>query len=529
MLNWRIACLALSFSFLLLAFGCCSAPEYWPPADTLAHCTSTCESTVPHSYASIQNGVCKCPCESGYKEYNQTCITSEEYEELAPAICTASCQKSYPDSFGSIKNGTCRCQSPANCDSGCKKTVPNSVGSLENGSCKCPCEKGYQVYKGSCISEEEYEKLAPALCKDRCDQISHSIANVKNGSCKCPCEIGYVAYNRTCITPEKYEGLAAELCQEGYPILKSYDWAYRGKGYHVSLCYQEVEDNPIEDRALRHDYSNFVNDPRSNGSVSVVTNSLANISRQEGFDNYSQAEFAISFVQGLPYTLDNVSTPYDEYPRFPFETIYADGGDCEDTAILMAAILRKMGYDVVLFNPPGHVAVGVYCTPSDFDYSVTYYSYNDRDYCYLETAGDESWKVGVLPKEYEGIGMKVVPIYGIQPDVYLGWGKTKDFNSAYSYNSRDTYVNVTGIRVDNFGSATAKNVKIHVALETTEEGRVWSQYTITVGDLKPGEYNDGSYATNLHAPSGESFRVSVVVYGDNFKSVESKSSWVTWH
>jgi len=480
MLNWRIACLALSFSFLLLAFGCCIAPEDDVTLDPLEKCSIACEK-IPHSSGSLESGSCKCPCDEGYRVYDNTCISDEEYEELAPAICTSSCQKSYPDSVGSIKNGTCTCQSPAICKSSCEKEVPHSVGSFENGTCECPCETGYTLH------------------------------------------------NRTCITPEEYEGFATEVCPEGYPILKSYDWTYRGKGYHASLCYEKEGDNPVENRAMRQDYSNFVNDPRSNGSVTVLTNRLASISEREGFDNYSQAEFAIAFVQGLPYTLDSVSTPFDEYPRFPFETIYADGGDCEDTAILMAAILRKMGYGVVLLNPPHHMAVGVYCTPSDFDYSVTSYAYDGRNYCYLETAGDESWKVGVLPKEYDGISLKVIPIYGIQPDVYLGWGKANVFNYKYSYNSRDTYVNVTGIRVDNFGSATAKNVKIHVALETTEEGQVWSQHTIELGDLEPGASNDGSYVTNLHAPSGESFRVSVTVYGDNFKSVESTAGWITWH
>ena len=44
MLNRRIACLALSFSFLLLALGCIALEKDTTPADPLTRCTSSCDS-----------------------------------------------------------------------------------------------------------------------------------------------------------------------------------------------------------------------------------------------------------------------------------------------------------------------------------------------------------------------------------------------------------------------------------------------------------------------------------------------------
>ena len=125
--------------------------------------------------------------------------------------------------------------------------------------------------------------------------------------------------------------------------------------------------------------------------------------------------------------------------------------------------------------------------------------------------------------------MTVIPLRSPQPDLYLGQGHTSTFHVDYSYDSYDTYVNVTQIRIDNFGTVPAKNVKLYVALEATQSGKVWDQYTYTVGDLQVRGYVNNAHITNLHAPSGESFRVDVVVHGDNFNSVESKSGWVTWH
>jgi len=415
------------------------------------------------------------------------------------------------------------------CTSACQESYPHTVGNLSNGTCHCPCENGYQQYDGTCISLEEYDYLRPAICNSDCEaSYPHSYGTIRNGTCTCPCENGYISYNRTCITPQDFEGLAPVLCPEEYPVLKIYDWLYEGKSYYLYLCYKnEAGGTVIENRSNRQDYWNFVEDPYSNDSVSILTNHLANISKQEGFGEYERVDFTIAFVQGLPYTFDNVTTPYDDYPRFPSETIYADGGDCEDTSILMAAILKKMGYDVVLLGLPHHVATGVFCNPSDFDHPVTSYPYNGRDYCYLETTG-EGYSIGELPADYtSATEVTVIPLHGAQPDIYLGWGRERAYKYVYSYDSRDIYVNITDIRLDNFGTVPAKNVKIYAALEATEGGQVWDQYTYTAGDIPVRGYYNYS-VTNLHAPTGESFRISIVIYGDNFKSVESESGWFTW-
>ena len=74
--------------------------------------------------------------------------------------------------------------------------------------------------------------------------------------------------------------------------------------------------------------------------------------------------FVMAFVQSLPDTIDKGTTPYDEYPRYPVETLFARGGDCEDTPILVAALLDRLGYDVALLvlENAQHMAVGVSIT-----------------------------------------------------------------------------------------------------------------------------------------------------------------------
>jgi hypothetical protein len=111
-----------------------------------------------------------------------------------------------------------------------------------------------------------------------------------------------------------------------------------------------------------------------------------------------QVEFIIDFVQNLPYVPDDVSTGFDDYTKFLTETLCEAGGDCEDTAIMLAAILQSepFGYDMVLIQPPGHMAAGIYGT----DLPGYYWTADGRKYYYIETTG-VGWGIGDLPEEYQ--------------------------------------------------------------------------------------------------------------------------------
>jgi len=126
---------------------------------------------------------------------------------------------------------------------------------------------------------------------------------------------------------------------------------------------------------------------------------------KNGYSETDNVMNVITFVQSLPYFKDASSTTMDEYPRYPIETLVDNGGDCEDTAILTAAMLREMGYGVVLVNPPGHMAVGVKCSSC----SGTNYTYGGDKYYYLETTGN-NYKIGQMPDEYRNQKVNIIPM-----------------------------------------------------------------------------------------------------------------------
>lgn len=116
------------------------------------------------------------------------------------------------------------------------------------------------------------------------------------------------------------------------------------------------------------------------------------------------ANFVLSFVQCLPYTVDDVSTGVDEFARFSIETLVAGGGDCEDTTILAGSIFLVLGYDIVCLNPKGHLALGI-----EGKFPGFYFKHNGKRYHYSETTGT-GWAIGNLPEIYRGVSVTIYEI-----------------------------------------------------------------------------------------------------------------------
>ncbi|VVB93381.1 Uncharacterised protein [uncultured archaeon] len=307
-----------------------------------------------------------------------------------------------------------------------------------------------------------------------------------------------------------------EHIQSNKDLQRKFTWNYGESEWHLTLNFDENIYNTYKSRSRSRDYDLFASDPYDDELIKSIADSLKKVGKDNGFTDAEIPYLAISFVQSLPYTSDKVTTGFDEYPRFPYETLYDDGGDCEDTSILGSAILQEMGYGVVLIELPKHMAVGVKCGSDVSGYS---YNFNGQRYCYLETTG-KNWPVGQLPDEYKSLKAKIIPVLA-RPFLDV------NFTYSYEYNSKDIYVDVNVI-VKNLGSETAQNTKIYVSLQTSDTAKVWSQIESTYIQVQP----EGSYTynvTNLHAPTGRNFRVYVRAYGDNVISDEVVGGWVTWN
>lgn len=156
--------------------------------------------------------------------------------------------------------------------------------------------------------------------------------------------------------------------------------------YHTLSRYHGVEN-----------YYKYINEENNAQVVRQVVEALRDVAKALHYDDAAVAREMAKFVQDcITYEYDSDTTGQDEFPRYPIETLYERRGDCEDTSILMAALLKEWGYEVGFLHLPGHVAVGL--RTSD-DYSNgSYYEINGHRYLYIESTGS-GWNIGEIPED----------------------------------------------------------------------------------------------------------------------------------
>ena len=294
---------------------------------------------------------------------------------------------------------------------------------------------------------------------------------------------------------------------------KHFTWEYANKEWTWDLgiptaLYDYFRQLP---RSQTSNYSVYVTHPDDDVYIDKLTAKIREVAVQAGFSEYQTVELAASFVQSLPYTED-ISTGQDEYPRYPIETLVDDGGDCEDTSILMASMLRSLGYGVILliFEPradiSGHVAVGVAGGEGIYG---TYWEYKERKYYYLETTGD-GWLLGEIPDSYKAA---VAHIYDMVPVPIL----THEWTSTGVGSNLDVKVVVR-----NHGSATATDVYVYTGFDAGDN-QVWNPQQSHLFDLEVGQ--EATISLNLVVPSGKHTRLIVqIVYG-GVAVDDSQSEW----
>lgn len=143
----------------------------------------------------------------------------------------------------------------------------------------------------------------------------------------------------------------------------------------------------------------FVTYEMSSGFATDLADILDGAAERNGITGKREkVEFVIDAVQRLPYVPDDVSRGFDDITKYSAETLVEGGGDCEDTSIMLASVLQSepFGYDMILIQPPGHMAVGILGAD---DLPGTYWTLDGGRYYYIETTG-VGWGIGDLPDEY---------------------------------------------------------------------------------------------------------------------------------
>lgn len=291
-------------------------------------------------------------------------------------------------------------------------------------------------------------------------------------------------------------------------LRREFVWQYGGRTHTCALKLPEQAFRYYagQERIPTNDLSVYVTDPYDDAFIAAVAGEFQEMAGRAGYSARQTAELVISFVQSLEYTGDDISKGVEQYPRYPLETLTEGEGDCEDTSILLSAILEKMGYGAVLLlmeEEPGHVAVGL----RGEDLPGTYYEYGGARYYYVETTGTD-WEIGDIPQEFRKRQVRILPPVP-QPVILHQW--------RYTTTNGLMALRVT---VDNHGTGAAENTRVYAAFDAGE-GMVYNQAWSEPLDLELR--SRGTYLMYLDTPSDVSTRLLVRIVSDGTVLGESSS------
>ena len=196
----------------------------------------------------------------------------------------------------------------------------------------------------------------------------------------------------------------------------TYNWNYDSKDWSYTLeipesYYDEYKNSSRSYPGVKK-YTQLVTDDTDDEWLNTITQSFIKIGKKQGYSDSEIVQLIVSFVQNIEYQEDKEYTGKDEYPKYPCETLYDKGGDCEDSSILLASLLQEMGYDVSLFDIAyrdediGHMSVGIKGT-SKMD--GKYYNLAKDKYYYIETTA-AGWDIGDMPDEYANAIVAVLKV-----------------------------------------------------------------------------------------------------------------------
>jgi transglutaminase-like putative cysteine protease len=185
--------------------------------------------------------------------------------------------------------------------------------------------------------------------------------------------------------PVEHTGVARPDPPETIELQKSdtvevYSWYYLGSFYtwtiHIPASRYNYFASLPRDKPTPADY---IMSDRGRGELDLVIEDLISLAASRDLNENERRDMVIAFVQSLPNNHWGAVRDYDDYPKYPLQTLYDGGGDSQDTAILLTALLRLLGIEASLIETPRHYAVVLPLTEADKNADKVYLYQKDAD------------------------------------------------------------------------------------------------------------------------------------------------------
>jgi len=292
--------------------------------------------------------------------------------------------------------------------------------------------------------------------------------------------------------------------------MRNYSWEFEGRNQSFSLAIPKEHYDYYRNKPhTRKDLDFYALSENDRQFLGQMIDGFKEQGRRNNFSDDQMVLNVIAFVQSMPYTSDSITTGYDEYPRYPIETLVDGGGDCEDSSILAAALLSEMGYETVLIGVSNHIALGV---KSSDNLPGKYYEYNGGRYYYVETT-NSGHGFGEIPAKYADLPAEFFSMNPM-PSVYVTVS-----SELVSYDRNFASFEVS-CNITNYGPTTAKNASVSIYAE--ESPYDFNHFLSSYSDIPIGTILDDDFRQTkkvLKIPRGGSVCFSCIVSGDNFDPV----------
>jgi len=144
-------------------------------------------------------------------------------------------------------------------------------------------------------------------------------------------------------------------------------------------------------------YGQFLLSDQDEEVINQIIKEIGDVAKTNAADELVVA--LISFVQSIEYdckklfSYENI-VDHDYQTNYPYETLYLNQGVCGDSTILLAKIIKQLGYGTayLIFEKENHMALGLKCPEQHANYIK-----DGVGYCYVETTAPA--RIGILPQE----------------------------------------------------------------------------------------------------------------------------------
>nr|WP_320161087.1 transglutaminase domain-containing protein [uncultured Methanoregula sp.] len=155
-------------------------------------------------------------------------------------------------------------------------------------------------------------------------------------------------------------------------IAKYYTYTLNGKSDIIAIAlptsvYEDyTRKTPSYNNGNEAYFLAFMNDREQQPYIAALAKAI----REKTSVTDDQARIAVSLVQHIPYHDD------PKQYRYPYEVMYSGEGVCGEKSMLLAALLRELGYGsaVFYFVKEDHMTAGI-SVPSPYGYRGTMYAF----------------------------------------------------------------------------------------------------------------------------------------------------------